>query len=227
VLSVLALIGALFYAGRETAHHTSRQAKETAIQPTPAVSQPASTLRAGDGQSERAVIPRTASDADDTEIDDFKYALQWTDRVREVVARENPNLDDDDARHLGEVVDPRGSDVHWEVGLKNWRDNKAQVTVASWDGFSGETIGLRLDLKAKRVMAGADSWADVFPQPQPAWTNIEGTVELTSWDWTPIELPRVGAFVAPDRRPIVIEYDLRGRRGREPCSSHGKVVLAR
>jgi hypothetical protein len=87
-------------------------------------------------------------------------------------------------------------------------------------------VGLCFDLKAKRVSAGADSSADVFPQPQPAWRRIEGTVALTSWDWTPNARPSDG-MLGPDHRPIVIEYDLFGWRGREPCSAHGKVVLAR
>jgi hypothetical protein len=51
-------------------------------------------------------------------------------------------------------------------------------------------------------------------------------VRLTSWDWTPNKRASDGVL-APDHRLVVIEYDLSGRRGHEPCSIHGRVVLAR
>jgi hypothetical protein len=229
VLSLAALVTALFYAGRERAHHTSQQAEETAIQPTPVASQPAPTPRVEAEQSENAVIHRSAIDADDIEfgIDDMINSPTWSDRMREIDAHEGADLSPDDASPLGESADATWRDARVTVDVHDAGDGRPCVIVTRGNGFVQVAVGMGFNLKNKRVMVGADSIGDVFPQPAMAWMELHGTVGLSSWDWTPVQLPIVGAFVAPDRKPIVIEYDIAGRRGRHTWNTHGKVVLAR
>jgi hypothetical protein len=211
---------------------TSPQPEPTAAQAEaskPGASVPSTTPPNAERIAELHPIARRAIDLNEDPIDcpeDMQRAPSWKDRAREIAARENRSLSATDALHLGESADAARHDVTKSVGIEDAGGATPCVTVGRWDGFSGMNVGFMIDLKAKHVRAGVESWGDAFPQPPPAWNDIEGSVELSSWEWTPSEL-RLGIELGPDKRPIVLSYDLSGRRGRLSCRAQGKVVLAR
>jgi hypothetical protein len=216
----------VFYLERSNGRNGSRSAPEVAVSPSVEVSDTKRTPPIDEEPRDAAVIARRGFDVDDIEIDDFDHALLWIDRMREVVAREDPKLTDEGARRLGEFTTHTAvSEETTSIELTESEGGRPLLTVGHGNGYSSMGVGLCFDLKAKHVIAGADSAEDVFPQPQPAWMGIEGTVVVSSWDWSP-RAASGGGMLGPDHRPVVIEYDLFGRRGHEPCSTHGKVVLA-
>jgi hypothetical protein len=216
-LSVLALVSVAFYAGWTLGQRALRSAHVPTIAATPSVIQPSPMPPSTEQKSGDAEVPRHAMDADEVEVDveDFDKAPTWRDRTREIVALGNPNMSAEGAFHLGEAVDPSGRDATVYVDVDDTGNGKPCVIVGRGNGFTSSVIGVCFDLKAKRAVAGVMSSGDLYPQPPPAWRDVEGTVELTSWDWT------------ANHQPIVIRYELFGRRGRLMQYEHGKVVLAR
>jgi hypothetical protein len=223
---VFASMAAALYVGWTITTRTDRSERVAALPRSVAIPFPGSETAVAEQPREAEVLPRSAPLADETEIDDCGEALQWFDRVREVASLVGSASIGNDALRLGTFVDPRMLDKVTSVELIDSSDAKPCVTIKHWEGLHSTTVGLCFDLEQKRVTAGVESLDDSYPQPQPAWSDIEGTVELSSWNWTPSKLPS-HAILGPDQQPIVIRYDLSGRRGREQHNVRGKVVLTR
>jgi hypothetical protein len=177
LLSALAVAGGVFYLERSKGRNGSRSAPVVAVSPSVEVSDTKRTPPIDEEPRDAAVVPRSGFDVDDIEVDDFDHALLWIDRMREVVAREDPKLTDEGARRLGEFTTQTAvSEETTSIELTESEGGRPLLTVGHGNGYSSMGVGLCFDLKAKHVMAGADSAEDVFPQPQPAWMGIEGTV---------------------------------------------------
>jgi hypothetical protein len=232
VLSVAALVGTLFHAGRTTARHSVRRPPELSVPemaeqarqaPPPSDDEPND-----DGMIHREVAGAMIVGDDGQLVEVFGRQPRWEDLARDVAAREDLSLSDAGAFRLGQSTDPaaRWHDTTVRVRVEDAGDGNPRVIVGRGDGFCGGLVGLQFDLNAKRATAGAESYCDAFPQPQLAWKGVHGAVAVSSWDWTTTD-SRVGTEIAPDKRPIVIQYELFGDRGGQRYSTHGKVVLAR
>jgi hypothetical protein len=207
VLSVLAFGAATFYAGwtmAQDAFATSHTAH----------SLPAATETVSARPSHE---DRKSADNDSARVIDRGAATMPTtsrDRTHEVVAYPNPYMRGDGAYPIGVSPDHEHANCTVEVTKRTLDDGNVEVVVTHSTGYGFGETRLRFLPKEKRIEASIGSAGDTEPQPPPAWSDVNGRVWLSSWDWT-----RPG--------PMFVQYDLHGIRGGEWCCAHEKIVLAR
>lgn len=143
---------------------------------------------------------------------------RWTDRTHEVVAREEASLP---ARGLrlglvpardGTEPGPPGPEYDTSVSKVELPGGDVRIRIQKSDPFSREVVELETVRATKEIRAHIESHEDMYPQPPPAWTDIDGHVAIKSWDF-----PRV--------KPLVLEYTLYGVRGGRRQCIHDSVVI--
>ena len=198
-LSIFALTGSISCVGTSVA-------REEASAPSPASagkSAPHGILVASDDSKD-------SDESEDTEGPD--YTTSWPDHTHEIVVYENPYLPSDGAYPIGVSSDPKHSDLQVAVVTVSPEPGRQWLLVTQNDGFCNDQVVLQFLFTEHRVEASVESSGDTYPQPPPAWEDVNGSVAITSWDWT-------------QTQPIVISYDLYGKRGGSWHSVHDKIVL--
>jgi hypothetical protein len=117
------------------------------------------------------------------------------------------------AHPIGISSDAQYTDAEVCVSTASPAAGRQWVLVTWSDGIFRCQVQLQLFLEERRVEATVESEGDCYPQPPPAWWDVDGMVAISSWDWR-------------QSKPIVIEYDLYGGRGGELKRTSSKVILA-
>lgn len=204
-LSLLAFGAAAFYLGWSMGQKAARPSKSQLAQP---LTQPASLLSLS---SE----PSAEEDDDSTGIIK-RNAIEtsWVDATHEVVAYESAAMTIDDAYPIGVTRDREHPGASVKVTNTDSGGDGPSLLISRSTAFSDVVVALRFFLNEHRVEATVASGYDVEPQPPPEWHDVNGSVAVSSWDWS-------------QANPIVIAYELYGKRGGSWHCAHGKVVLAR
>ncbi|MFN0242452.1 MAG: hypothetical protein ACKVWV_06115 [Planctomycetota bacterium] len=144
---------------------------------------------------------------------------EWPDRTHEIVTRVWPHLKPDDGLRLGVTRSTPGptvflsdDEIRVRVSKEDLAGGNLRIVVRRGNNFEFENVELVSDRANRTLQCAVRSGTHTLPQAPSSWSDVNGQVALSSWDW-------------PSNSPLVLEYSLNGVRGGQRQCVHDRVVI--